>query len=168
MRKTVPVLLIMAMVLAGCGSSLNPLNWFGRGRDAAPSAANTNPLIPTRAGGGLFGTRPSQQAYAGTRVDQVTSLVVERIPGGAIVRVTGIASRHGAHEVRLVPETANEAPIDGVLSYELMAIQPGSRIPPGTPQSRELRAARHLTDQDLIGVRSIRVSGLRNAQVSRR
>ena len=53
MRKTIPLLLMTALVVASCGrvadSRFNPLNWFGRAESRAVSAGEANPLLPRRA-----------------------------------------------------------------------------------------------------------------------
>ena len=161
MQKSLPVLLISAALLTGCGESrLNPLNWFGRGREA-PVAENTNPLIPQR---GVFQSR--DETYRGALVGEIRDLKIERLPGGAIARVTGLADTQGPFDVKLVALNDGQ-PVDRVLSFELRALKtPGARI--GTERSRLLTAAVFLTDQDLTGIREIKVLGARNAYSSRR
>ncbi len=172
MRKSLTGLIVASTVLTACGfadSRINPVNWFGRGQPAAvaESTEAVNPLIPRR--GGLFQRdRAKEDVYAGTPFDQVTSLVVERVPGGAILRVTGLAARQGIYNVRLTPTNDEEEPVKGVLTYRLEGERPARPTPVGAKPTREVVAARKLTDQQLAGVRSIRVEGLRNAQVARR
>ena len=118
---------------------------------------------------GIFASLRERDAeYKGTPFDQVTDLRIERIPGGAIIRATGLAARQGIYEVRLTPATEDETPVDGVLTYRLEGMRPGYATPVGTKPTREVVAARKVTDQTLQGVRSIRVEGVSNAQVSRR
>ena len=171
MRKSVTLLLVASLAVSACGfrdSRLNPANWFGRGQSVpVETAANTNPLIPQRAG--LFaGFRPEPEAYDGVPFEQVSGLVIERVPGGAVIRATGLAARQGYYEVRLIPDTEDETPVDGVLGYTLESLRPATRTAVGTPPTREVVAARKVTDQQLAGVRAIRVAGQFNAQIARR
>lgn len=133
--------------LAACGSRLNPFNWFGRGEETeeiAPSGAvvDPRPLVP-----------------------QVTRLVVDPHPSGAIVRVTGLPPRQGWYDAALlrVPGTEGD-----VLAYQLRAYRPHYRTSVSTPQSRELVVATFVSTDRLSGIREIRVSGELNALSSRR
>ncbi len=169
MRITVSALLVSTLVLTGCGTNLNPLNWFGGGTSEprAPVAENDNPLIPERTG--LFSSRRDRLAvYNGTAVETVTDLTVERVPGGAIIRATGVAAVQGIYDVRLTPANEDEVPEDGILTYRLEALRSADGARAGTPASREVTAARKVTDRQLAGVSRIRVEGVTNAQVSRR
>lgn len=172
MRISLSVLLVASLGLGACGvvrdSALNPTNWFGRSASVPIEATeSTNALIPTD-GGGLFAKRRAATAlYIGTPFDEIVDLTVERIPGGAIIRATGRAARQGSYAVQLTPENADEAPVNGVLTYRLEGIAP-TNTAAGTPPTREVTAARKLTSQELRGVRSIRVEGQRNARVARR
>ncbi len=173
MRKTFSALLVSTLVLTGCAtirdSRVNPFNWFGPARSAplTQTEVSTNPLIPKSSG--LFGgARTKAATYAGTPFDQVTDLTVERVAGGALIRVTGLAERQGIYAVRLTPANPDELPVDGVLTYRLEGIKPTKPTPVGTNPTREVTAARKVTDQTLAGVRTIRVEGQRNALTSRR
>lgn len=171
MRKTILILVVATFGLSACGfgqSRLNPVNWFGNSR-SAPVATDTtpvNPLIPRSRG--LFARRNVEPTYFGEPFDQIIDLTVERVPGGALIRATGLAARQGIYEVQLTPANEEETPVDGVLTYRLEGVLPTGRTPVGSQPTREVTAARVLTDQQLAGVRSIRVEGLRNARVSRR
>jgi len=159
--RLVAPLLVSTLVLAGCGNSrLNPFNWFGRSRGEV-IVASTNPLIPTRSG-----FRRPKAAYNGTPVDQITALVIERTPGGAIIRVTGLAATQGSFDVLMEPINEDDVAVDGVLTYTLKARLP--RRPQGPASTREVVAAHFVTDQQLEGVRTIRVVGARNAHTVRR
>ncbi len=169
MQKSLGVLLVSTLVLTSCGrvaeSRLNPINWFGRA-ERVESTEEVNPLIPQEKES-IF--RPTtDDTYPGTPVSTVTELKVERVSGGALIRIEGVAATQGAFEVLLEPENEDHLPVDGVLTYNLKAIQPaGFRT--GTPQSRELTEAIFRTDQELRGVRTIRVVATSNAlQVRRR
>ncbi len=161
MRTPLAALLIATLILPGCGSRLNPFNWFGRGQVEAVQTGTENPLIPQKSR-----LKPKDIPYQGTLVDQITDLKVERSPGGAVVRVTAVAARQGAYEVRLAPAFQQDA--KGVFKLELLALQPARRTAQGTAASRTVTAAIDLTDQDLFGIRTIRVQGARNAATSRR
>ena len=173
MRKTLLALMASTLLVSACGmirdSRVNPMNWFGRAEPAAVSSteAEANPLIPTRRG--LFARiREPEEDYAGRPFEQVTDLTVEPVPGGAIVRATGLAARQGIYAVQLTPENEEELPVDGVLTYRLEGVLPDKATPQGSRPTREVIAARRLTEQDLRGVRAIRVEGQLNALVSRR
>lgn len=156
MRKTIALMLVSTLVLSGCGGVRN---WFGGGRAAAGSETG-NPLIP--ASNSMLSLNEARAIYRGQPVDQITSLVIERIPGGAIVRVEAVADRQGSFNVRMVPETVEDEPVNGVLAYTLAAEKP-RRSPVGTAASRRIVAAHYVTDEMLAGTREIRVTGARNA-----
>ena len=171
MRKSLSVLLVSTMVLTACGlreSVVNPFNWFGRSQSepiAVPE--NVNPLIPRRSP--LFSRRASDEDdYAGRPFEEIVDLKVERVPGGAIIRATGLAARQGRYEVRLTPATDDETPVDGVLTYRLEGVEPGFNTAAGTKPTREVTAGRKVTDQMLRGVNVIRVEGSLNARTARR
>ena len=173
MRKTFSALLVSTLVLTGCAtvrdSRVNPFNWFGNARSEPLTQAevNTNPLIPTRSG--LFASARAKEAvYTGRPFDQVTDLTIERVPGGALIRVTGLAARQGIYDVQLTPANEDELPVDGVLTYRLEGVEPARNTPVGAQPTREVVAARKITDQTLAGVQTIRVEGQRNALTSRR
>lgn len=173
MSKTVSLLLVATLTLSACGairdSRVNPFNWFGQARSApVEQQEQTNPLIPTRGGGFFAGARAEEEAYDGTPFDQVTDLTIERVPGGAIIRATGLAARQGSYDVRLTPVNEDEEAVDGVLAYRLERVLPATRTNVGTQPTREVIAARQVTDQTLSGVRVIRVEARRNAVESRR
>jgi len=173
MRLLTTTVLIATLGLSACGESrLNPVNWFGNGRSqpvAQEAAVETNPLIPIEERGSLFrafGRRDIE--YTGTPVDQITELVIERVPGGAIVRASGVSSYDGPFGVQLTPANEDGEPVDGVLTYRLEAERPRDVGRTTTTQVRTVTAAVRLTDRDLAGVRTIRVEGVRNAQTSAR
>lgn len=167
MRITPPALLFSLVLLAGCGSAANPMNWFG---DDAPDESvldpieSTNPLIPERSG--FFRSRNTPAPYLGTTIDAITDLTLERVPNGVIIRATGQSATVGAFNARLTPANEDEAPVEGVLTYQLQAQY--TRITGGSPEVREVVVARQLTDQELQGTRIIRVEGRQNALERRR
>ena len=176
MTSKLVTLIVVAALLGGCGavrdSRVNPFNWFGGSRDvpASTPAATTeqsNALVPRNAGRrGLF-SRPDED-YAGVLVERVTELSVEPTLGGAIIRVTGVASRLGAYGVRLTPANAEEVPENGILSYRLNVIYPEVATGAGTEAARQVVAARSLTREQLAGVSVIRIEADQNARETRR
>lgn len=167
MRKSLAVLLVGSLVLAGCNSRLNPATWFGPSRSVATdSDAGTNPLISQRAG--LF-SRPAPAAVdRSERIAAISELMVDREPGGAIIRATGIGARQGAFAARLAPADPDLLPQDGTLTFDFLVVYPEDPTPVGTDRSRSVTAAFTVTDQQLQGVRAIRVRGAQNMQEARR
>lgn len=116
------------LILSACGTALNPANWFGRGQSepvATVPQEEVNPLIPDRdrASFNLFGFNDEEE-YMGSPIEVVSDLVIERVPGGAMIRASGISSFQGAFDVRLTPENEDEVPVEGVLSYRLEVVRP--------------------------------------------
>lgn len=170
MRKTVLASLVAAMALSGCSgareSRLNPFNWFGgsttRKVVAEPQETEVNPLIPKRRS--IFEKRPDPP-YQGTLVQEVTELHARRTPGGAVLEATGVFGSLGGHDVRLVEQDDGDP---ATLTYEFLALQPPAGRGIGTAHVRSVTAARVLSDQDLAGVRIIRVIGETNVRTVRR
>jgi hypothetical protein len=169
MVKPFSVLLLSAVALSGCGglrdSAVNPMNWFGRST-SAPAVQHTdtevNPLIPARRES-IFRSE-SDDSYQGTDVAEVTELLIERRPGGAIIRATGVAIYQNAFEVRLVKIDAESN--ESTLTYALRALQPVG--PQGSANARLLTAAEWLTDNELAGIRTIQVKSRGNTRTVRR
>lgn len=136
---------------AGSGGSFNPFNWFRSGSDEE-TVEDVRFQIPVD-------QRPL--------VANVTALVIEQAPGGAIIRATGLPPEQGWHTAELVNETGS-APVDGVLTFAFRAVPPESPTRVSTQQSRELIVALKLSVFELAGVREIRVVGARNSRVARR
>ena len=155
MSLTRIAVLMAPLALASCGISetrLNPFNWFGGG----DNVSTAQPLeIVVRAD-----TRPI--------VAEITQLDVERTPGGAIIRVTGLPPTQGWHGASLVNVDPDGQPFNGVLSYSLRALPPDAPTRVSTRQSRELTAAVFVSDILLSNVRVIQVTGARNSRISRR
>jgi len=146
------------MLLSGCGgfaqSSFNPFNWFGRSTEQGPAT-----LVPP---GGFAADRDFR-----VPVVTVTEMALERRPGGAILRASGLPPTQGWWDAELRPEN-DERPVNGVLTYTFVVAEPRTPQPQGTPQSREVTAARFLPDERLSGVREVRVIGAQNSRVARR
>lgn len=193
MRFPILSLLIAGFLLAACGGSvresrLNPVNWFGSSTSQEVetvvaedgTVVEVNPLIGNKPNAQLtskkqvttgsigvisFGNK-EEGPYVGTLVDQVTELDIKRTSTGAIVTVSGLTTRQGAFDVRLVPANDGRA-IDGVLTLELRAIQP-IQTAQGPERTRRIIAAAPLSKQDLESIRTVRVVARRNTRTSRR
>lgn len=168
MKRSFGILLVSAFVLSSCGSvresRINPFNWFGSSETVETEAEEVNPLIP-RERQSLLSAPVTD--YAGTLVSDVSSLRIERVAGGAVVRVAGVTATQGAFDVRLQPDNEDLLPEKGVLTFSLLALQPpGFRQ--GPARSREVTAAAFLTDQQLSAIRTIRVVGANKTLQSRR
>ncbi|MFN3210220.1 MAG: hypothetical protein ACE369_14675 [Roseovarius sp.] len=184
------------MTLTACSgwrdSGVNPRNWFGNSRSVpvanttntgqprSPSDRQTgNPLIEddqaelivrrnasSAQKAGIFRRRAKIEIYDGSLVDEVTSLIVEPLPTGAIVRVVGLPQREGAFDVRLLP-VSEDGPINGVMEYTLNAYQP-LETAVGTQRTREVQAGAFLSNHELSEITEIRVRGELNARSTRR
>ena len=148
-----PVLTVtICLALAGCGnassSNLNPFNWFGGGSETvAVLAPDGTPVDP----------RPL--------IAQVTEAAAERVPGGVIVRATGLPPTMGYWSADLVPADRDLRPDeDGVLTLDFRALPPISAQPAGSPGARQIVAGFFLSDQTLEGVRSVAVRGEANSR----
>ncbi len=142
-----------ALLLTGCGDSgLNPFNWF-RSDPQAETVADADVRVVTD-------TRPL--------VDQITTLVVERTPGGAIIRATALPPAQGWYDASLVSLNPDDKAENGVLAFDFRAYPPEAPTRVSTAQSRELTAAVFVSDIVLAGVRQIRVNGARNTRTARR
>jgi len=177
MRILTISLLVATMTLTACGavreSRINPLNWFGGSRSTPipqKTEAEINPLIPQTTRRGLFSSaRDAAQVYLGTPIDQISGLVIERVPGGGIVRATGVSEVLGIYDVRLTPvNDEEEVDEDGVLTYRLEGVRPARVVRGGTDRQRTVTAGRRLTDNQLAKARVIRVEGRLNAQTTSR
>jgi hypothetical protein len=169
MRRPVILLLAASLTLAACSgwgnSRLNPGNWFGKSRElsAEDIAAGANPLLPAPR---AFERKAGTDGHV--PVTTVTELTIERTLTGAILRASGIAARQGAYAARLTPITTKEDAEKGILSYALEVIYPVNPRPVGSEPTRTVLVAKDLSNQDLQGVRLIRVSAAGNSRETRR
>ena len=149
--RAILLTLAAALTLSACSrvseSRFNPFNWFGRSESEQVTA-------------------PVEREDPRPRVAQVTSLVIEPTPTGAIVRATGVPPTQGWYGAALVPETRE--PVNGEMVYVFRAVPPPEPQPVSTVRSRELSVARTLSQQDLAVLRTVRVIGAQNALVARR
>jgi hypothetical protein len=159
--------LAAAVLLAGCGSRLNPINWFsGAERPAtvvepvAAGAGDTSPNDPVA----VRDPRPL--------VDQVAALRVEPRPGGAtLVTAIGLPPTLGWFEAALVPETVaidgDPVPRDGVMAFRFVAVPPLQPRPAGTARAREISAGALLGPDAAAATRTIVVRAARNERTAR-
>ncbi|MEM9238512.1 MAG: hypothetical protein AAFZ10_14045 [Pseudomonadota bacterium] len=195
MRHNLLILLVTSLVLMSCGtvreSRFNPINWFGSSTSstnetgtvvaADGEVVEVNPLIGERkqsqiknvtnrstsvADRASLLAADDEEPYLGTMVDQVTSLEIQKTTTGAIVTVSGVTTRQGAYDVRLVALN-NGAIVDGVLTYELRALQP-IQTAQGPERTRRIQAAAPISVQELELVRTVQVVARRNTRTSRR
>ncbi|WP_116131989.1 hypothetical protein [Tropicimonas sp. IMCC34043] len=152
--------LLALVLLAGCGTRLNPGNWgwFGGGRDRTPT------LEPKKGYEDTTDYRPM--------VARVVSVQVEPVAGGVIVTAVGLPPTQGYFATDLVPTFTSEigkpAPKDGVMALEFRIVPPPRPWPAGSQASREVTAALYLTDQSLGNTRQITVAGSQNKVSARR
>ena len=171
-RHAIGALLIGTLTLSACGgwrdSRANPRNWFGGSEEAiAEPVEYVNPLIPVEEERTRIRVGRSEEDVEITTepITEITDLRIDRTTTGAIVVATGLAKRQGAYNARLVPveESASET-----LSFVFEVAYPEAPTYKGNEATRTIRAATHLTIQDLRRVNKIRVEGATNARESRR
>lgn len=150
MNKTLVTALCATLALGACSSigksRLNPFNWFGRSQEATVSA-------PT-----------AEIADKRALVAQVTDLTLEKMPGGVIVRATGLPPTQGFWEAELVARPIE----DGIITYDFRVFPPITPKASSTTQSREIIVAAYLSNIKLDAIRQITVQGASNARTSRR
>ena len=146
MRAAVLAVLTLA-ALPGCGwladSPVNPGNWFG---PREPRQVQPDEVV-------------APAADPRGPIARVTAARLEPVPGGAILRATGLPATQGFWDAALVAVPA-EDPAVRVFAFRV--------APPLTADLtrgpvREIVAATFLTDRDLAGVRRITVQGAANA-----
>ncbi len=151
--KSAIALVLVVGLLSGCSaineSRFNPLNWFRSGEEEA--------LSPLEA-----------ENERRPLVAEITSLVIERTPGGAIVRATALPTSQGWFAPELVSLDPYGDPVEGVLSYSFRAVPPRGPRRVSSEQSRELSAGVFIPNLVLQRVRVIQVTGARNSRVARR
>lgn len=164
MKGAIGSLVIATLLLSGCGfrdSGLNPFNWFGRSQPAATTADGVNPLIPRRTG--IMARR--DRGYPGDTIARITDLTIERLPGGAIIRATGISDRNGPYQARLHPQEGTDP---SVKAFDFEVVTPNRARSTETELVRTVTVATYLSDRELRGVRTIRVQARSNARASTR
>ncbi len=149
------------LTLSGCArisdSRINPFNWFGSStEEAATTPAVRRNLVPEG--------RTTLIVDGRSMVQSITSLSIDRSPGGAIVRAVGVAPTQGYFNAELV----NRGVENGVLTLEFRAQQPSSLQVPGSDRSRQISAAHILESNELLAISSVRVVAATNERSSRR
>lgn len=153
MKLPLMAALTLTLAVSACGgireSRLNPLNWFGRSQAVAPAALMSS----------------VDQADPRPLVEQVVSLSVEPMPGGAIVRATGLPPTQGYWRGELVARDIDE---QGRLIYDFRIVPPPTPTRVSTPFSREVTVADFLSNQKLEEITQISVQGQINARSAAR
>ncbi len=153
MRIPLFAALSVMLLLGGCGSAdrtwYNPFGWFGGSQETDVATLQVD-----------VGTSADPRPL----VDQVLSMSVEALPGGAIVRATGLPPTQGFWVAELIEEPI----VDGRLNYRFVILPPPEPARVSTQPSREVTVATSISDFKLEGVREITVTGARNARSSRR
>ncbi len=150
MRRTGIFALALVLALPACGSRLNPFNWFGRA-EPAPAAQPALPRAP---------------ADHRLLVAEVTSLTLDRMPGGVIVRAVGLPPTQGYWEAELVERKDPANP--EVAVFEFRVFPPIAEAAVSTRQSREVVVATFLSNVRLANLRQITVQGQNSALTTRR
>jgi len=152
MKRSLLAAMAVVLLVSACSamrtSKLNPFNWFGRSQATGTAAV----------------VLPGPEADARPLVEQVLSLAVEAMPGGAIVRATGLPPTQGWWDAELaaLPIT------DGKLVYDFRLLAPPQPAAVSTQRSREVTVAVFVPTMTLDEVNSITVQGAQNARTSRR
>ena len=147
-RSAVLVSLITLTACASVGKSkLNPFNWFGGSKEVM--------AIP------LAATAPDDRLL----IETVLDLKIDKFPGGAIVRATGLPPTQGYWDAELVAQ-----PVDykGRLVLDFRIFPPISAAGVVNQQSREVLVGLRLSNIKLQDVRQIIVQGAKNARSSSR
>lgn len=151
------LMIASALALSACGSlgSLGSIGSLGGGGErvvGAQSRQSLPSLVPAE----------KRQLVQDTRglAAAITSAELTATPGGAILRATGQAAAPGSYNAELTP-----AGRDGdTLVFALrMNAQPGARITPA-----QITVARMIADEDLRGVRAVRIVTASGSRTLRR
>lgn len=156
MFRTLPVALCAVLLVSGCGSRYNPMNWFEGGSSGPADAVATTDADMAE----IMAEATAQPLVAG-----LTSVKAEPIPGGLILRAVGVSARQQYHSAELVPVPTDEA---GVMLFDFVALPPEEATRVGTDRSRELTVATKLTNRGLEGIRTLRVRSAANVLSVRR
>lgn len=154
MRIALLAVMTALLILPACGkvraSRFNPFNW-------------SRPEVTTLAPKDGYQVTPDYRQL----VDQVLTVAVEPMPGGAIVRASGLPPTQGYWQAELVAENNGE-PVDGVLTLRFVVYPPPDPTPSSTQFSREITVGLFLADQQLAKISRITVQGQKTALSVRR
>ncbi|MFV0383091.1 hypothetical protein [Paracoccus sp. (in: a-proteobacteria)] len=167
-RPTAP-LLILALLLAGCGgnfsdSGWNPLGWFGGG-----SGGTSDTLAPD----GGFDQSDDQRPG----IPQIATARWEPLQEGRLLVVTGNVPTKGYHDAALIPASAHPGgrmspDPDGVLRLRFVAVPPLPDNPtagmPANPAVDSITAALSLPNIVLARINAVEIAGASNVVSLRR
>lgn len=152
-RRSLVVGVLALGALPSCArladTRLNPKNWFKKSR--GERVAIPEEIL-------------REQADPRARIEQVTTLVIEPVHGGAIIRATGLPPLQGFYNGELV-KVELEGQDPSVLIYDFRIEGPFGEQRVSTPQSREVVVGLFLSHGELEGIRTIRVEGEMGARV---
>lgn len=157
------------------GSRLNPFSWFGRStetRQVAAGAESDAELIAAAqsAAAAPVPRRSTLRTDIGDfrlLVDEVTEMQIDRLPGGAIVRATGLPRTQGYWDAGLIAAPLEQQGED-TLVFEFRLYPPINARAQGPAPAREVVVGRFVSDQTLQGVRQIVVIARQNRRAARR
>ncbi|MEM0946682.1 MAG: hypothetical protein AAGK37_04700 [Pseudomonadota bacterium] len=142
------VLIIAALAgLAGCGTFLNPFNWFSQEEEVPGVGTQSADLDP----------RPL--------VADVTSIAIEQLPDGAILRAVGVPLQQGHWNGELVEFNDNNP---SILTFRFRLAPPLQPTRVSTQASREVVVATYVSSQSLANTQEIQVLGARSSRSIRR
>ncbi|MEL6609025.1 MAG: hypothetical protein AAFO93_08955 [Pseudomonadota bacterium] len=149
--KTAVVCVALVLATSGCArlaeSSLNPMNLFNR--DKAEQPREIRPLVPEQKVVRVVDARAVAQSLSALEITPVNS--------GALVRATGSMGTAGAYGAQLVT-----VGVEG--STLILAL----RAFTGGAGGSTVTVGRFLSNEELAGVRNIRVTSQTNALSRRR
>ena len=167
MKSFIFLLLTASLLTTGCESTrdskANPFNWFGGSKKEGNQSDAKTALIPKKKLT-LFTMKKTEAVYLGQPIDKLSTLIMDEVPGGLLIQVTGMAQKTGIYDGRLIPL---DSPDTSVLEFRFDVIQPTDATG-GPIASRTITVAAYLTDQDLETVSTIRVRGANNTLTKRR
>jgi hypothetical protein len=161
MRKTIPLFICATLVLTGCArlseSRINPLNWFGGSQPLAASdpSAEKRPLVGANERVQIIEQR--------VPIETITSVSLNRTPEGAILTATGMTAAQGYFNAQLVPVTESF----DKLTFSFRAQPSPGQQDVGPVATRQITAARVITNAELRFLREIRVESMSNARTLR-
>ena len=156
MHLYIPLVLCATITFTGCArvmdSRLNPLNWSDQSI-SAPFSGNTDrrPLVPIN-----LETRVIDKRSA---IQKVTAIAVEKVPNGAIVRATGVASIEGHFNAQLIPINNESGILTLVFLIEKIAGTEKSSV-----SSRQITVARVLKFAELENIHTFQIQSATNQQ----